>query len=613
MDKVAFHFSIADITAHYLDVTLNFTPASPDPVLLSMPAWIPGSYLIRNFARHVVAITAADSLGDLAIVAQDKHSWLLQHHGRPVIVSYRVYAYDLSVRACYINDEVAVINPAACCLAVEGLTDRPHLLTVAQVAAKPNWHCATGLQRSKQTPPLAFGDYKADNYLQLIDCPLLLGELALTSFELNGVTHYQVYAGAVLADLNRVAHDLRPICAEQVALFGALPADLTEYWFLNWVVDSGYGGLEHHNSTLLLLSRYDLPNPELPEERSDVYQNYLALCSHEYFHTWWVKRAKPASFLQYQLQAEQYTSQLWLYEGFTSYYDDLALVRAGVTDIDQYLTTLAKTISRVSRSPSNNRQSLADSSFSAWTKFYQQDENAMNAVVSYYAKGSLVALCLDAELRAAGLNLDALMHQCWHAFGVSGLGSDEQDFWQQLTLYSQNPILTEQVRRWVEHPEILPLAASLQKLGVRLEWRGGHSPQDLSGKAQPGEPRAFGALYQSNNEGLQITAVAEGSAAAKAGLMAGDLLIAVAGLKATEKNFHAMLNRHPIGATLQLHLFRQQRLLTLALEVNAAPQVVAMLEVESATLADSWLRQVSALPTKNIPQSLPTLDTTPVE
>lgn len=590
MDKVAFHFSIADITAHYLDVTLTFTPPDTQPVLLSMPAWIPGSYLIRNFARHVIAISASDSQGSLCISAVDKHSWQVAHNRLPVTVSYRVYAYDLSVRACYINDEVAVINPAACCLAVQGLTDIPHQLVVAAVASKPNWRCATGLQRAEGTTILGFGAYQADNYLQLIDSPLLIGDLAMTSFSLNGITHYQVYAGAVLADLDRIARDLAPVCAQQIALFGALPADLTEYWFLNWVVDNGYGGLEHHNSTLLLLSRYDLPNPQQPDELSDEYQNYLALCSHEYFHTWWVKRAKPASFLQYQLQAEQYTSQLWLYEGFTSYYDDLALVRAGITDANQYLTTLAKTISRVSRAPSNSRQSLSDSSFSAWTKFYQQDENAINAVVSYYAKGSLVALCLDAELRASGLSLDALMQQCWHAFGVSGLGSEEQDFWQQLELYCQNAELSAKVRRWVEHPEILPLEAALQQLGIRLDWRGAHSPQDLSGKAQTGSPRAFGALYQSNNEGLQITAVSEGSAAADAGLMAGDLIIAVAGLKANEKNFQAMLNRHPLGATIQLHLFRQQRLLTLQLKLTAAPQVVAMLEIAQAELAQAWLR-----------------------
>ena len=321
MDKVAFHFSITDVTSHYLDVTLSFTPATVAPVLLSMPAWIPGSYLIRNFARHLVAIHAADKHGALAIAAQDKHSWLLNHNQQPVTVSYRVYAFDLSVRACFINDEVAVINPAACCLAVEGLTDLPQQVTIAPVPGKNDWQLATGLKRAANTALFSFGEYQADDYARLIDSPLLAGVLQSTYFDIAGVRHYQVYAGAVLADLARVSRDLQPICEQQCAVFGGLPADLTEYWFLNWVVDNGYGGLEHHNSTLLLLSRYDLPNPQQPVELSEEYQNYLALCSHEYFHTWWVKRAKPQIFVPYQLQSEQYTSQLWLYEGFTSYYN----------------------------------------------------------------------------------------------------------------------------------------------------------------------------------------------------------------------------------------------------------------------------------------------------
>lgn len=588
MDKVAFHFSIADVTSHYLDVTLSFTPATAAPLLLSMPAWIPGSYLIRNFARHVVAICAEDQQGTLLIAAQDKHSWLLTHNNLPVTVRYRVYAFDLSVRACFINDEVAVINPAACCLAVEGLTGLPQHVTVAPVSGQSSWQLATGLTRSANTALFSFGDYYADDYAQLIDSPLLAGHLQSTYFDIAGVRHYQVYAGAVLADLARVSHDLQPVCEQQIAVFGSLPADLTEYWFLNWVVDNGYGGLEHHNSTLLLLSRYDLPNPQLPTEFSEEYQNYLALCSHEYFHTWWVKRAKPQNFLPYQLQAEQYTSQLWLYEGFTSYYDDLALIRAGIIDSNQYLTTLSKTISRVSRAPSNELQSLADSSFSAWTKFYQQDENAINAVVSYYAKGSLVALCLDAELRSRSLTLDGLMRQCWLAFGVSGLGSTEQDFWLQLQLYCQDDALTALVKSWVEQAVALPLADAFSEFGIGLEWRGAASPQDLSGKACGTEPRAFGALYQANNEGLQISAVAHASAAAKAGLMAGDLLIAVAGLKATEKNFQAMLSRHALGSCIELHLFRQQRLVRLELQIEAAPASVVMLSVQNEAAAQLW-------------------------
>jgi len=304
-----------------------------------------------------------------------------------------------------------------------------------------------------------------------------------------------------------------------------------------------------------------------------------------------VKRAKPATFLNYQLAAEQYTSQLWLYEGFTSYYDDLALLRSSLITLPQYLTTLSKTISRVNRAPSNLRQSLADSSFTAWTKFYQQDENAINSVVSYYGKGSLVALCLDAQLRSKGLSLDGLMQQCWQQFAVSGAGSDEEGFFLQLLSYCNSPDLVQSCRAWVSTTEPLPLSASLAILGITLQWRAAESNKDLSGPAQASQPvRDFGALYQANNEGLQLSAVPIGSGAYQAGLMVGDLLIAIAGLKATEQNFQQQLQRLPLGESVQLHYFRQQRLLSTDLLLQAAPENIAWLQTnDESPLQQLWL------------------------
>lgn len=590
MHQVRYQLSVSDITAHHLHIALTFTPDHEDAVILSLPAWIPGSYLIRNFARHLLQMSATDAQGPLTVTALDKDRWQLSHRGEEIRVEYLVYAFDLSVRACYINDEVAVVNPAACCLAVEGQQHLPHLLTMLPVSHQPEWQVATGLKRPSTTALFDFGDYVARDYAQLIDSPLLLGKLQKQQFDIAGVVHHIVLAGAVEADISRITRDLAPICQKQMQVFAGLPTDLEEYWFLTWVVDQGYGGLEHHNSTLLLCNRFDLPNPQQPSQLTDDYQNFLALCSHEYFHTWWVKRAKPTAFLQYQLQAEQYTSQLWLYEGFTSYYDDLALIRAGIISQAQYLTSLSKTISRVQRAPSNLKQSLADSSFTAWTKFYQQDENAVNAVVSYYAKGSLVALCLDAELRLRGLTLDGLMLRCWQAFGVSGTGSSEEDFFIQLARYSQDPALVQLCRDWVQQPIALPLTAALDSLGIQLDYRAAQSSKDLAGKAAEfAHHKDFGAFYQVTAEGLQITAVVAQSSAYQCGLMAGDLVIAIAGLKATETNLQEMLSRHPVGAQLKVHWFRQQRLLAADVNLQAAPLNIAQLSMVKPELTAPWL------------------------
>lgn len=578
MTEVRYQLELADLAGHYLDVVVEFTPQDGTPVILSLPAWIPGSYMIRDFARHLLDIRAEDATGALALQQLDKQRWQIMPRTSAITVRYRLYAFDLSVRANYLTGDIAVINPAASCLQVHGQEQFRHVVSVLAGQAPAQWQLATGLPRAQGQSPLAFGDFIATNYAQLIDSPLLAGALDVASFQVDGIPHHVVLCGAVATDVQRIAADLAPLCQAQKQVFGALPADLTEYWFLTWVVDNGYGGLEHRNSTLLLCNRFDLPNPRLPEEYTEEYQNFLALCSHEYFHTWWVKRARPMPYLNYQLSAEQYSTQLWLYEGFTSYYDDLSLLRTGKLTLEQYLAGMAKTISRLERAPANLRQSLADSSFNAWTRFYRQDENAVNAVVSYYAKGSLVALCLDAHLHGLGLSLDGLMQRCWLHYGAAEDGSDEDTFFTLLAQYSQSPTLASTVESWVNTPTELPLVAAFEQLGLTLSWRQAEHQTDLSGAKSPAtisvEP---GLHFDVKADGLQITAVRNGSSAHRAGFSAGDLLIAVQGLKATEPTFKQMLNRNATGDTLQCHLFHQQRLLQLDLCLQAAPATVAVI------------------------------------
>lgn len=582
MNEVRYQLELADLAGHYLDVQLELMPQDNAAVYLTLPAWIPGSYMIRDFARHLLDIRAEDQAGPLPLVQTDKQSWQLQHRGQPVTVFYRLYAFDLSVRANYLSADIAVINPAASCLQVVGQQHLPHVVTVKRGQAPQHWQLASGLSRDPATAALQFGRYRARNYAQLIDSPLLAGVLEVASFNVDHVPHHLVLCGAVATDVQRIAKDLLPLCQAQKQVFGALPADLAEYWFLTWVVDQGYGGLEHRNSTLLLCNRFDLPNPQLPDEYTEEYQNFLALCSHEYFHTWWVKRARPAAYLNYELQAEQYSTQLWWYEGFTSYYDDLSLLRTGKLSLEQYLAGLAKTISRLQRSPANLRQSLADSSFNAWTRFYRQDENAVNAVVSYYAKGALLAFCLDAELQQQNLCLDGLMQFCWQSFGSGESGSDEDSFFRLLRQYSQSETLVNKVQGWVQDAIELPVAAAASALGLELSWRQPEHPQDLSGdkelKLVSLDP---GFHYEVRPEGLLLTAVRNGTAAHRAGFSSGDMLIAVAQLKATEATFRQCLLRAAADDVLQCHVFRQQRLVQLALQLEPVPATVAVLKALS--------------------------------
>lgn len=588
MTLLAYQLSITDITAHLVSVELRFTPQSSDSIQLSLPAWIPGSYMVRDFAKHLHSIEAFDDAGALTLLQLDKQSWQLNHNQQALTLRYKVYAFDLSVRGCYLDDQLAILNPAALCLEVKGMESAPVTLNIVAPEFL-DWQVATGLTRGRTTQPLHCGLYHADNYQQLIDTPLMLGKLDIAEFDICGTPHYVALAGHEQVDLDRFKHDLHHICQQQQQVFGGLPADLKEYWFLCWVTDAGYGGLEHHNSTLLLLTHQDLPNPERPDESSADYQNLLGLCSHEYFHTWWVKRAKPAQFLPYRLNTEQYTSQLWLYEGFTSYYDDLALVRCGLLTQDQYFAALEKTINRVQLSPSEQVQSVADSSFNAWTKYYKQDENAVNAVVSYYTKGSLIALCLDALLRSKGKTLDALMQLAWRSYGEPALGSSEQQFIQLCSDYAGKDTAT-QLYSWVHGTSALPLAELLPHLGVSTAKRQQEHSKDLSGTKAPAYPvRSFGAAFSATAEGLKITNVPLNSVAYKAGLMAQDQLVAINAVKATEQNFWRQLNQSQIGSVLTVHVFRKQRLVQLSMPVELAAETLTYLQLADPQKAAAWL------------------------
>jgi len=584
---VRYHIQLLDLSAHLLRITLHFT--SQPAGLLRLPAWIPGSYMVRDFAKHLVSIQAFCDNTALTLQPIDKQSWQYPHHADgEICVIYDLYAFDLSVRANYLSSDVMILNPAASCLEVVGLAHSEHQLVIEKNLSMPDWRVACALHPTSSSPSLELTEFFANSYQHLLDSPVMAGKLELVSFTLFDVPHHLVFVGTYHADLARIAVDLQPICQQQIAVFGGLPADVEQYWFLNWAVDKGYGGLEHQHSTLLMMNKFDLPNPQLPAAMTEEYQNYLALCSHEYFHLWWVTRAKPAEFIPYQLHAEQYSNQLWLYEGFTSYFDDLSLVRAGKITATEYLKTLSQTMTRVMRAPANEIQSLNDSSFTAWTKFYKQDENAQNAVVSYYAKGSLVALCLDAALRARGFVLEDLMRLFYREFSV--VGSQLSRIFDLLLELTHDATLVADLQQWTCNASVLPLQAACNTLGVDLQFRPPVGHQDLAGeKMLDLTPRDLGFTFEQKPEGLLVVSVRHQSPAQQAGMASQDILIAIDGIKATEANLQQVLDRHTIDTLLPIFVFRQQQLQQLQFCVSAAPSTTAVLTLIDDK-APCWLR-----------------------
>lgn len=562
----AIHYTIVpkDLAGHLFNVTVTVANPDPDGQTFALPAWIPGSYMIREFARNIVRIRADSGGQPLALTKLDKHSWRAAPVAGPLTLHYEVYAWDLSVRAAHLDQTHGFFNGTSVFLRVVGQESLVHQVDIQRPAdpAAKTWRVATAMPEAG-AKRYGFGVYACANYDELIDHPVEMGDFELATFKAHGIPHDIVITGRVPnLDMARLQADLKAICETQIAFFEPKTkrAPLERYVFMTMAVGDGYGGLEHRASTALICARADLPSLATPKaaEPGEGYLRFLGLCSHEYFHTWNVKRIKPAAFAPYDLQAENYTPLLWLFEGFTSYYDDLMLVRAGIIGEATYFKLQAKTIGGVLRGSGRLKQSVADSSFDAWSKYYRQDENSPNAIISYYTKGSLIALAFDLTIRAktGGVkSLDDIMLALWERYGRdfyngAGRGVTEQEV-EALFDEISGLKLKNMFERYVRGTEDLPLAKLYAPLGVKLvdERKGGKASLDAGIGRDP--------------LGAKLTQVHEGGAAHQAGLSALDVVIAIDGLRVNgaAPNIDALLARYRVGDRVTVHAFRRDELM----------------------------------------------------
>ena len=585
MPTVRYSVEPADLAGHLFSVHCRIDSPSPTGQRLWLPAWIPGSYMIRDFARNIVTIEARNSDGDVPLEKVDKHTWLTHPlpEGEALDVRYTVYAWDLSVRTAHLDQTHGFFNGTSLFLAVAGKEAEPCLVDLRAPAhgAIGEWRVATALPEADgitgAAPRHGFGLYRAENYDELVDHPVEMGAFTLGGFEAGGVPHEVVLTGRHDCDLDRLCEDLARICQWHIDLFGA-PPPMDRYLFLTMVVGEGYGGLEHRASTALLTRRADLPwrgMKGVPEG----YHRFLGLCSHEYFHSWNVKRIKPAAFLPYDLTRESHTRLLWAFEGFTSYYDELALVRSGTIDAEAYLTELARTITVVTRGSGRLKQSVAESSFDAWTKFYRQDENSANAIVSYYTKGSFIALALDLQLRLDSdgeKSLDDVMRALWQQYGQPAIGVPETGVFDVVAEIGGQP-LADWLRAAVEGTDDPELGGWLEQFGVKLERESSATP-------------SLGVKLKTNGEAATLATVYDDSPARAAGLSAEDTLLAVDGLKVTRESIDAMLSRHTVGDTVVIHAFRRDELMRFAVTLGEGESTVKLALLDSPSALARRLR-----------------------
>ncbi|ENW23576.1 hypothetical protein F925_02535 [Acinetobacter lwoffii NCTC 5866 = CIP 64.10 = NIPH 512] len=564
------HYQIEfdDYRQHLIHVTVRFL-ADPTQIL-SLPTWIPGSYLIREFSKHIEAVKAYDEDGrQLQIQKFEKNKWRLFNTDHELItVEYDVYAYDLSVRGAYVDQNRLYVNPACACLGLEGQENKEIELEIFLPDELKHFQLATGMQ-SKSLVKGRF-TLKAKNYAELIDAPFELAEQTRFSFEANGIPHEFVVSGKHAMNAARMQQDIEKICSTEISMFGSAP--FADYTFMTMATGNSYGGLEHPNSTSLISPRDDLPKANEPEEPSKDYQRFLGLCSHEYFHSWLVKFIRPENFVNYDLNREGYTSLLWIFEGFTSYYDDLILLRSGVINQESYIALFKAQIDRYLQNPGRAIQSVSESSFDAWVKFYRQDENSNNAGTSYYNKGCLVALCLDLGLRLRGSSLDALMRRLYEN-AQKGVQVHERTIFE-LCKELTGDDWSEQINHLINTTDELPLDQLLPEFGIGYNLK--------NDKSLP-----FGLKLVDKPEGVLVQSARRDSTAVVAGLSANDVIIAVDGLKATTKLMESYAKQEGVYT---MHAFRRDELMSFDVQAGGSELTEVELKIEDQAKAEQWLK-----------------------
>jgi predicted metalloprotease with PDZ domain len=573
---IAYRLDIADAHAHLFRVTLT-VPQPAAAQRLSLPVWIPGSYLVREFGRHLSQLQARQGTRDVPLVQVDKTTWQAATDGRtPLVVTYVVYAFDTSVRTAFLDTRRGFFNGTSVALRVEGREHEPHRLEIKGLPR--DWQVASAMPALK-VDAQGRGTCEAADYDELVDHPVEMGRFWRGRFKAQGVPHELVVAGALPDfDGERLMADTQRVCEAAIAFWhDRKKPPFERYVFMLNAVDDGYGGLEHRASTALIAARRDLPQ-QGKTELTDPYVTLLGLVSHEYFHTWNVKRLKPREFARYDYTRENYTDLLWFFEGFTSYYDDLLLRRAGLIDDARYLKLVAKTITGVLGLPGRKVQSVAQASFDAWVKYYRTDENTPNATVSYYTKGALVALALDLTLRSRQGSLDEVLRLLWTKSGGGPI--DESDIRAALREVGGRS-LDDELQRFVHGTDDLPLQELLGHVGVQWQVQPPTMAQRLGVR-----------VSESALTGVKVTHVMRGGAAEAAGLSSGDELLAVDDWRVRRLDDAQRLM--PPGAPAKLLLSRDQRLLTLPVTLpkeDATPGAVVLAPDAKAPRAALALRK----------------------
>ncbi len=566
---IKYTVSLENANQHLIDVCMVIDQVLTDGQEFWLPDWIPGSYMIRDFSKNIVSLSATSDGKSISLIKKNKSCWTLEQSVDSIEISYQVYAWDLSVRSAHFDDQHCFFNGTSLFLGLRDYEEKPHAIEVkAPKFLQDNcWKIATSMSASN-VDENGFGEYRSDDYAELIDHPFEISNYIETKFVVNNVEHRMVFTEAPRnIDLERIAKDVQTICQYQCDFFADSKPPFDNYLFMTFVQKKGFGGLEHMSSTALHCSHDDLPKiGDDLEKKSKDYQTFLSLCSHEYFHCWNVKRIKPALFEPYKLQQEINTELLWFFEGNTSYYDELFLLRSGVIAKEEYLDMLARNITRYIRGNGRTKQSVTESSFDAWTKFYKQDENASNAIVSYYVKGGLIAMCLDFEIRRLtndGKSLDDLMRLVWQRHGKMNVGVKEKDI-KTLAEELVGQPMKDSFEHWLYSTNELDLAVVFEILGLDYQLASESKQMDKGGyrkKSLTTNPLcSLSITHKDNRVGAEIVSVLDNGSASNVGLSNKDIIVALNDYKVGSSELDKRIASYPLGTDISISFFRRDKL-----------------------------------------------------
>ncbi|MDJ0717438.1 MAG: M61 family metallopeptidase [Prochloraceae cyanobacterium] len=559
---ISYQVAMSQPTSHLFEVKLVVKGWRSSTLDLKMPVWTPGSYLVREYARHVQDFYAEDAdKHSLASRKISKNHWeITTENISNITVCYRVFANELTVRTNHLDSTHGYFNGAALFFYIPGLEHNP--ITVSIAPPQSSWQVTTTLP----SVPEETNTFTAKDFDTLVDSPFEIGTHRLYDFEAGGKPHQLAIWGEGNAKPTQIIEDIQSIIDSEADMYGGLPYD--RYLFILHLSDNGFGGLEHKDSCSLNYPRFSF-------RKRDRYERFLQLVAHEFFHLWNVKRIRPKTLETFDYEGENYTTSLWFCEGATSYYDLLIPVRAGIYNSQTFLDNLSKDITKFLTIPGRKVQPLGESSFDAWIKLYRRDANSDNSQISYYLKGELVSLLLDLLIRARHHNdrsLDEVMRQMWDRFGKSEIGFTPSGLWEVIESVAETD-LSEFRDRYINSTAELPFDEYLEPFGLQIKSVTEDEPVPDTGMKVTAE-----------NGKETIKFVRSGSPAAIAGIDAGDELLAINNRRVSAEKLSDRLKDYQAGDIILVSVFHQNELRSVEVKLaEAQPSRYEIVKVENPT------------------------------